>query len=440
MGRFATFSLNSNSAIMLPSSAADADAGKVLIVKEADKVVLSALKFPTSVETTDAGKTLVVDGTGKLIYKAVLPLPATLPIAGKILQSDGTTIIDSGFTLPTAAVTTDIGKVLTVTDSGVVDFTALSVAVPTISYWNSGTSYAPVLPDSSTLLFGKTGVTTLVVGGDVCDGRYCSAAGLCCLWTVPTGATEAEFQIWGGGGNSAGCNHGTCYALGAPGGNGEYTYVRMNVTAGQTYTLCAGGALTQGSCYSYTNQNGCNSFVCGANSTCIMSCGGQNGLCSDATFYCTYYPSFPATYNNTTMWVCTCDQGNPTGGEGTGQRYRHDGACGVGKVTSANKIAVIAKVPSSIGSTKQCCGGYYYGKHSNRGIKLDHSLSMTGHCGHVSQCYGWGCTWESCRTSYSLEPGRFPGMGGVPSAYFCGSYDSYYGDRGASGLIRVSYK
>lgn len=75
-------------------------------------------------------------------------------------------------------------------------------------------------------------------GFKVCntDGSYwrCDAS---CTWTVPTGVTSAQFQLWGpGGSNSSQC----CCGGTPPGPSGAYMLVKMNVTAGDVYTLCAG--------------------------------------------------------------------------------------------------------------------------------------------------------------------------------------------------------
>jgi hypothetical protein len=299
------------------------------------------------------------------------------------------------------------------------------------------------------MLAGKTGVTTLTVTGSSCPvntsatNSHLSSSGVCCLWTVPTGATEAEFQIWGGGGNSAACSHGTCCALGFSGGNGEYTYVRMKVTAGQTYTLCAGGAACYGSCYSSCNADGCNSFVCGSNSTCIVSCGGTSSTCGYYPFIKTYYPdadlaAMACDGNSTTMWMGTCAYASG----GVHQSYRFGAQCGVGGVATANTTSIVAKVPSSHASQGTCGSNYLYACYNNKGVNFDHTTANVI-VPYNSQCYGFGCMYSSCGENASYSVGnvkRFPGMGGVFPSYVCGSYDNTYGDRGSAGLIRVSYK
>ena len=83
-------------------------------------------------------------------------------------------------------------------------------------------------------------IETRTNGFKVCntDGSYWRCDALC-TWTVPAGVTSVQFQLWGpGGGTSSQCCCG-----GAPfGPSGAYMLAKLNVTAGDVYTLCAGCA------------------------------------------------------------------------------------------------------------------------------------------------------------------------------------------------------
>jgi len=98
-------------------------------------------------------------------------------------------------------------------------------------------------------------------GFKVCntDGSYwrCDAS---CTWTVPAGVTSAQFQIWGpGGGNS-----GQCCCGGAPfGPSGAYMLAKMNVTAGDVFTLCAGCAYCCWADQTTPGLNGSPSYITG---------------------------------------------------------------------------------------------------------------------------------------------------------------------------------
>lgn len=100
--------------------------------------------------------------------------------------------------------------------------------------------------------------------------------GICCLWTVPTGATCARFQIWGAGGNSASS---ACCGGSPFGSTGAYASVIIPVTAGTTYTLCSGCAYF---CCSYCGADGrrpgCSSFVIGTGLTNFCANGGEGKL------------------------------------------------------------------------------------------------------------------------------------------------------------------
>jgi hypothetical protein len=417
----------------------------LLLQSNGTSMAASAYTIPTTVPAV--GKILQSDGTN--LTASAYALPTTLPAAGKLLASDGTSVVATAYTMPAAAgasgnvIQSDGTNLVSVSTSAIASTVAASL--PTVSYWNAGSSYAPVLPSAQAIMAGKSGVTSLIVGGDVrlcttADG-YCSATGACCLWTVPAGVTEAEFQIWGGGGNSTGCSIPACCAMGAPGGSGEYTYVRMGVTAGQTYTLCAGGAAAVGSCYSYCNLDGCNSFVCGSNSTCIMSCGGSNGACGARGLWLSLYPSSvsgPLTGSqSSTMYIGSCELAF---GGGYKQTYRFDGKCAVGLISTLNTVKTVAKVPSTSSGTLGTCGSGDYSYHCYKGltVQLDHTLDGPNIC-YISQCYSFGCQYAICAPSYVTGKVRSPGMGGVPPSWSCGD-GSNYGDRGSAGLIRVSYK
>lgn len=276
-----------------------------------------------------------------------------------------------------------------------------------------------------------TGGTTVTVGE---TSVYSTEWGCCCLWTVPAGVTEAQFQIWGAGGNGDSCNASVCCAFSQSGGNGEYTYVLMGVQAGQQYTLCAGGgiATTKNNCYNYCAYDGCNSFVCGANATCILSCGGSMGfsnLCGTGAR--NLYPSNGSNYATmqATIFVCTgmfnCQQyfTNPI--------YRYDGTC-VGGVASNNSIKVQAKIPSLVWGVAQCGSSLCYMCQRNYTIMPNHTICLIS-CGWQGYDFS-GC----CANSYS-STFRKPGLGGPGMVSACIAGPTY-GACGNSGLVIVTYK
>lgn len=111
-----------------------------------------------------------------------------------------------------------------------------------------------------------------------CSGNSFFNYGACCLWTVPAGATRARFQIWGaGGGGGAGCCCG-----GSPfGSTGAYASVIIPVTAGCSYTLCAGCASQSRACSSSPGGGripGCPSWVTGPGLCNFCANGGQGRI------------------------------------------------------------------------------------------------------------------------------------------------------------------
>ena len=114
----------------------------------------------------------------------------------------------------------------------------------------------------------NTAANSLLIFDSTGQGR----CGICCLWTVPAGATFARFEIWGAGAASKG---NVCCGLTMFGGSGAYASVILPVVPGCQYTLCAGCAecccyyCTQGS---ISSGQGCASFVNGF---------GLNNFCAD---------------------------------------------------------------------------------------------------------------------------------------------------------------
>lgn len=295
---------------------------------------------------------------------------------------------------------------------------------------NRDLGYGIRLPGSNQFIATPTG--TVTVGETT---YYCTASGNCCLWTVPAGASVATFQIWGGGGNAAGCCHGACCAAGYFGGTGEYKFIKMRVSPGQTYTLCAGGAPTVGSCYSYSEANGCNSFVCGSNSTCILACGGYTssyagcGYLSDPQYPSWAYGCLTWNGNLCREWfynqyMCNGSMMKPAA--------RLDGVNQGGAVT-ANTVISFGQVPSFLGSWHRCSSTDY--AHmcacSAPVISATHTVSRCP----ISPGNGYwgGCEFDGCSVF------NVPGMGGVPTSWACYSSGPVYGGRGRSGQIIVKY-
>lgn len=119
-------------------------------------------------------------------------------------------------------------------------------------------------------------MTSPTGGFKVCDTSGYFRCGACCLWTVPAGVTCAQFQIWGAGGGTSVM----CCCGGSPfGPTGAYATVIIPVTAGDSYTLCAGCAYC---CYATMDPtgHGCASYVTGNGLTNFCAQGGISCVCS----------------------------------------------------------------------------------------------------------------------------------------------------------------
>lgn len=204
----------------------------------------------------------------------------------------------------------------------------------------------------------------------------------CCAWTVPSGVTEATFEIWGGGG--AGGQKCCCYCGAGTGGfGGGYSLKTVAVSSGTTYTLCAGGGGPSRYCAVSGVMNGCageTSFVTGASLSNFCAVGGGGGY-----------------------WCCRI------------------GAC-------------------------VCCGGAAYGGdvnlsggHGFSGVGQSWPCQMS--FGGPSPFGGGYSTFHTSNCSYNCFPGccgQFPGGGGTGQmANTCDC--CVCNGPGAAGLVRVTF-
>jgi hypothetical protein len=110
------------------------------------------------------------------------------------------------------------------------------------------------------------------------NGNCCEIAnGKCCQWTVPAGVTKATFEIWSAGGGGAGQTCCNCCSMGIPAAGGSWAVKTIGVTAGDTYTICAGGTYSCEQFHGCSGGKGCTSYVTGNGLTnfCVLGgCGG----------------------------------------------------------------------------------------------------------------------------------------------------------------------
>lgn len=276
-------------------------------------------------------------------------------------------------------------------------------------------------------------------GFKVCDTSGYYRCGASCTWTVPTGVTSVQFQLWGpGGGNS-----GQCCCGGTPfGPSGSYMVSTVPVVAGQVYCLCSGCAYC---CYaSQTTASGQGS------PTWISNSG--TGYCVCAEGACTCYCCWNAAVGSNPQ----CGISIPSVSRGYGPTQ----CSGWNFCWDENTDTVC--VPSFFGAetwrTPNALNSVNYGLPVvYPGIVIGCDLSTPGTSWTISApVFGFeGCTccWGNCTLSsygsmcngyggcaYTAANGyqQIPAVGGF-GGWVCGGYSSYGGDAGGMGMICVSY-
>lgn len=276
----------------------------------------------------------------------------------------------------------------------------------------------------------------------VCDTSGNFRCGATCSWTVPGGVTCARFQIWGAG---AGRGYGCCCAFVPFGGTGAYASVIIPVTAGNTYTLCAGCALC---CYAqpgYGTVNGapgCQSYVTGTNLSGFCADGGEASLCCELQTRCIYgivqgYCKFLGgciCSNNSVCWHSGIAGG---GFGGTGA----PGCC------YDNMFPMISSCKTYYGSAT---GGTVYGIRGSFGsIAVNCNLTI---CAQHPPIYGFAsssCCSTQITSNYALmgcqaSPAngymQVPGAGSWALFKCGGGTAGYYGGAGRMGMVCVSYR
>lgn len=226
-------------------------------------------------------------------------------------------------------------------------------------------------------------------------------------WTVPTGATEVIFEIWGaGGGGGRSC----CCSRGIPGNSGAYAYKKLSgnlVVPGCKYNAIIGQG-GDGGLSSQCGGKGGTTSITGYGLTNFCAEGG-NGGCSQCFACC----CFVLTSNSVCAVFCGADFG-ARGNVGYAYIACYDNHCW-------NKQFV--PYPGGLVNGK----GGWLGTNMNSDTTCGYGQMQFG----MSQL-GWSPAGTENQRAYA------PGIGGV-SAYTCGG-GCCCGTWGSAGLIRISYK
>lgn len=248
------------------------------------------------------------------------------------------------------------------------------------------------MPNLRDLLFGYGDGEVLTPGEFTVYNTNTTSenSGSCCLWTVPSGVSNAVFEIWSAGG-AGGCA--CCCAQGGGAGSGGYAVKYCTVSPGQQIRICAAGS----TCCSSIHEGCCGecSFVCslggGGESTWQSKvCGGRGpSVCTR----CRYYEN---------CYSC-CSQCFCCGGR------------------SSNTDYSIAGTQGTAHATEYCF---------DHGFQVSANAPMTGGGTRIGPS---GC----CRTGGGCMRGHFPGGGGLSAQAFSGC--RCQGGIGGGGMVYVVF-
>jgi len=279
-------------------------------------------------------------------------------------------------------------------------------------------------------------------GLKVCDTSGNFRCGATCSWTVPAGVTCARFQLWGAG---AGRGYGCCCAFTPFGGTGAYASVIIPVTAGDSYTICAGCAFC---CYmtpggsNVNGQPGCPSYVTGTGLSNFCAEGGEASLYCELLTRCICGISQAAYCMFLGGCICSngsvCWHGDIAGG---GQGGAGSPAC-----CFDNMFPMISSCKTYYGSATS---GTVYGIRGSYGsIAVNCNTSI---CVQHPPIYGFpttSCCTENittndsngcCRSANAATPYmQVPGAGSW-ALMRCGGGTSGAADAGRMGMVCVSY-
>ena len=277
----------------------------------------------------------------------------------------------------------------------------------------------------------------------VCDATGYWRCNCNCTWTVPSGTTCARFQLWGPGGGSS---EARCCTFSPIGSTGAYASVIMPVSAGESYTLCAGCAYC---CYSgsdgYNQSQGSPSYIQGPNISNLCAEGGWSSCVykqiqdrNDQLFSikCNY------CYNNF-LGGCICR---------SGAWVCHEWSTpGDGYPEGMFDNSYMPWLSSQVKAYGTITGGELWkirGQHSY--MAYDYAFPMRYWAatvyGFPNCCQGEGSNgcWVCdncggyCQSAWQTSSRRIPGVGGWGTSR-CGGNTCVCGDSGRMGAVCVSF-
>ena len=299
---------------------------------------------------------------------------------------------------------------------------------------------------SSLPLLGSGSLSSYSVAGSLCvrgNDAY-MAQGNNYIWTVPGGASVAQFQVWGPG---SGTGRGCCCGGHPFGVSGAYATTVIYVEPGDTYTVCAAAPINcmQNNSSTPAQAPAANaSFVTGTGLTNFCAAGACHNLnrniCMRRIICCNNSLGVARSMccrwqapNCTTSGACTCNNGLD---------YCFTSSCA--------SCSIIPRIPD--------CDTTFYGTVFGINGFQGETCFDTNHYGydttgpnisptHTAQpnsccCSGWtsGSCWGSlCQACF----GRlcYPGAAGFRTHLMGGSLGAANccGDRGRAGMVKISW-
>ena len=261
-----------------------------------------------------------------------------------------------------------------------------------------------------------------------------------CSWTVPSGISKVQFQIWGAGatGGAAQCCGGAPF-----GQNGSFASVVIDAVAGCQYDLCAGCAYC---CWSQPGEGGNSvggtSYVTGFGLCQFCAQGGcgslychMGALHDDNYNCCRYHGSDTSTQ---AAGGCLCASGRWMCHGGCASCGLMEYTCGKSKyygcATPAVGGAKVYGIPGVYGQACWDSSFYGYWKAAPM-INVDHTKRVGSDC-----CMSWtsGDCCGGCKCTAANAIFCWPGQGHF-GVQVNGENYCYYGDSGRGGMVRVSW-
>ena len=281
----------------------------------------------------------------------------------------------------------------------------------------------------------------------VCGTNWRYGQGATCTWTVPAGATQAKFQVWGAG---MGTNMGCCCGGTSFGENGAYAEMTINVTPGNTYSLCAGCTCSRYCCSSETPGYGCMSGVTGTGICCLKADGAHcyQANCDDMNAARNLVGAGSTCYRFENLYCtssgpCWCNYGE----------YCYDNSCATCGVVAVYPSCCDYVLGCSCATTTEvvsdgiqfthrgmhgggCLDTNNYGYHIRPPIiDSDTGLNFSCDTGCACQTFTSG---SQCGGCLGKDWTYHPGHGGT-AGHTMGGANSNLGDTGRGGMVQVSW-